>query len=140
MKIGSATYQGRPLTKETRAFMNMPESRTSSIRREKLIVKDSKKNNLNGFDGDADGDTEGEKLGIDDFLGEEGENVKEAATVESSTLDNNHQNSKDHNDDDDLVDSGVVVMKENVQTNEKNKKNISTKQKRKKKSKYKNLR
>jgi len=133
LKLGSATYRGRPLTKETRSFMNMPESRTSSIRREKIQLKDSNKD-LNT----SEDDIELTKLGIDDLLGDDEKDVSKVST--ETGLDTGSQNNSNENDDnDDLNDSGVLVSTKDVQGIEKST-ITSIKQKKKKKSKYKNLR
>lgn len=90
LRVGSKTYAGRPMTKETRQFKNLPESRTSQIRRDRESNKfERPKDNDNPFEGG---------LGIDEFTSdamnviEEGPDSGEVVNadgtvVETSTYD-----------------------------------------------------
>ena len=59
LRVGSKIYAGRPMTAETRHFKNLPESRTSQIRRDRESKKFEKPK-------DHDNHLEG-GLGIDEF-------------------------------------------------------------------------
>lgn len=90
LRVGSKTYAGRPMTRETRQFKNLPESRTSQIRRDRESKKfERPKDNDNPFEGG---------LGIDEFtsdtmnVAEEGPDSGEVVNadgtvVETSTTD-----------------------------------------------------
>ena len=63
LKVGSKSFAGRPMTKETREFMNLPESRTITIGRERAKVKHARFGQENeNFDQGG--------LAIDDLLAE----------------------------------------------------------------------
>ena len=139
LQIGSASYQGRPLTKETRAFMNLPlESKTSRMKQRRIDLKNANDatNELNSNDLD-----QGQmNLGIDDFLGS-------PTATEMTTSDENIRELK--NDENvpvsAMYDSGELIMnidktphKDKEEQKYENKSKI-TKEKKKKKSKYKNL-
>ena len=133
LKIGSASYQGRPLTRETRDFLSLPESRSSTIKRRKILLKDSK-HDQNEIEGDD------LKLGIDSFLDD--------TDIQSGSSNTANANEGAKNEDipvDYMHDNGEIVASEasnkEFNTNEKandmaNKKKMK---KKKKKSKYKNL-
>jgi len=131
LKIGSVAYQGRPLTQETREFLNMPESRTVSIRKERMKFKEEK-NAKDGGGGDDDKLNEGfdTELGVDALLQDQDINTH------SKQFEQTHSSSVDANDD-----SGEVVIQVSGKDEEmpqENKANSNSKKK-KKKSKYKNL-
>ena len=64
LKLGHKEYAGRPMTQETRSYLNLPESRAQRIRREREKMKETSTTAANSHHFDQGG------LAIDDLLGE----------------------------------------------------------------------
>lgn len=118
LRIGAKTYAGRPITKETREFLNLPESRTLSLRRQKETNNHNpQKDQLALGDGN---------LAIDDLLGDS----INTSSVNSNSLDNL----------DDIPDSGQLLHNTEIVSQKEKNPNQTKPRAKKKKSKFKNLR
>lgn len=125
-------YSGRPLTKETRTFMNMPQSRTVTLKQQKEKYGDSNKEK-EAWDATDSG------LGIDDMM----------TTTEDASNDASNENADADadgvptvekpisNPTSGLEDSGVIIQE--TKKEEAKPTPTITKKKKTKKSKYKNL-
>ena len=131
LKIGSPYYLGRPLTKETREFLNLPESRTSTIRKEKDVLNEMKK--MNKDEGKDGNDL---KLGLDDFADDKDDEISTIVNddVKTASMEDIGISNKVAHDSGEVL----TIKKDDVPRTDKSSSN-TTKRKKKKRSKYKNL-
>eukprot|EP01083_Nonionella_stella_P029864 82061_1 len=76
LKLGHKEYAGRPMTQETRSFLNLPESRAQRIRREREKMKETSTTPANSHHFDQGG------LAIDDLLGDTSTGLDDNASSE----------------------------------------------------------
>jgi hypothetical protein len=118
LRIGAKTFAGRPITKETREYLNLPESRSLALRRQR---ENNKNNSQKSQSLLGDGN-----LVVDDLL-------KESFNTSSMNT-----NTLDHFDE--IPDSGQVISRADVTLEENMNSNQPKQRSRKKKIKFKNLR